>query len=70
MGNPNLVAIINNKIAFIISGDEYNSGSGWTQVDIAIDLYKKYISKFIAIADKPEEIDQTIYKIEFVELFN
>jgi hypothetical protein len=69
MGNQNLVVIINEKYAFVIAGDEYNC-TGWSPMDIGIDLFKKHIDKLLKTADYPEQLDQSIHKVEFFDLFN
>jgi len=69
MGNPNLVAVINGKYAFVISGDEYYQ-SGWTPINLAIDKFLKYIINLKARADFPEEINQEINSIHFFDLID
>lgn len=69
MGNPNLVAVVNGKYAFIVLGEEYDQ-NGWTPINLVIDKFLKYIIKLKENADFPEEINQEINRIEIFELIH
>jgi len=70
MGNPDLVIIINRgEYNFILKGIEYN-GHMYNDIvfKIATERYIDWANGIAKIADKPEELNFMIKKIEIYEI--
>jgi len=65
MGNCDLAIIINDW-AYILSGKEYNNVD--EAIGIAIAKYEHYIETLKQQAEKPEEIESDIRKIQVYEI--
>ena len=67
MGNADLIIIINGYKVFEIMGTEYE-GNGYDEViKMVIEKFNQHINEMKELADKPEEIDEVVKKIEVFE---
>lgn len=69
MGNPDLVVIINHISTFIVKGKEYDGEYYKGAIDIAVKRYIEQAKEILKTADKPEELNFSIRKIEIYELY-
>jgi len=68
MGNPDLIIIINGYKVIEVLGSEYDGNLYDMAIKIAIGRFRAYIDKLLDEADKPEEIDTIVRKIEVYEI--
>lgn len=68
MGNPDLIIIINGIKVIKINGNEYSGYFYDEAIKLAIERHRQDIKDILKIADFPEQIDDTIKKIEVFEI--
>jgi len=66
MGQPDLIAIINNSIALRIDGNSYNTRD--EAILFAMHLFGRMIQNQKEVADNPEDINDEINSIVFYAL--
>ena len=64
MGNPDLIAIVNNKEIVKIKGTEYSGVYTDDVFSLAVTKFREQINKIKKVADYPGEIESEIKKIE------